>query len=83
MLAPDWLPKSEQPIRSQVIKLAQFFTMTTSQKFPLQMTKMIDLLEEFMSHRQHSYMRLDGSSKIHERRDMVADFQSRQVSQAT
>jgi len=43
-----------------------------------QMTKMIDLLEEFMSHRQHSYMRLDGSSKIHERRDMVADFQNRQ-----
>jgi len=43
-----------------------------------QMTKMIDLLEEFMSHRQHSYMRLDGSSKISERRDMVADFQTRQ-----
>ena len=60
-----------------------------------QMTRMIDLLEEYMSHRwgryhtvhrhedhdtgcrQHSYMRLDGSSKIHERRDMVADFQSR------
>ncbi len=30
--------------------------------------------------RQHSFMRLDGSSKIHERRDMVADFQNRQVS---
>jgi hypothetical protein len=29
--------------------------------------------------RQHSFMRLDGSSKIHERRDMVADFQNRQV----
>ena len=43
-----------------------------------QMTRMIDLLEEYMSHRQHSYMRLDGSSKIHERRDMVADFQTRQ-----
>ena len=28
--------------------------------------------------RQHSYIRLDGSSKIHERRDMVADFQTRQ-----
>ena len=39
---------------------------------------MIDLLEEFMSYRQHSYIRLDGSSKIHERRDMVSDFQSRQ-----
>merc|ERR1719427_1310868 len=43
-----------------------------------QMTKMIDLLEEFMSYRQHSYIRLDGSSKIHHRRDMVHHFQSRQ-----
>lgn len=41
-----------------------------------QMTKMIDLLEEYMCHRQHKYMRLDGSSKISERRDMVADFQA-------
>ncbi len=36
---------------------------------------MIDLLEEYMTHRKHTFMRLDGSSKIHERRDMVADFQ--------
>uniref|UniRef100_A0A182SK95 Chromatin-remodeling ATPase INO80 n=1 Tax=Anopheles maculatus TaxID=74869 RepID=A0A182SK95_9DIPT len=42
-----------------------------------QMTKMIDLLEEYMRHRKHRYMRLDGSSKISERRDMVADFQNR------
>ncbi|KAL3872724.1 hypothetical protein ACJMK2_035930 [Sinanodonta woodiana] len=42
-----------------------------------QMTRMIDLLEEFMWHRKHTYMRLDGSSKISERRDMVADFQTR------
>ncbi|CAH0390890.1 unnamed protein product [Bemisia tabaci] len=42
-----------------------------------QMTRMIDLLEEYMWFRKHSYMRLDGSSKISERRDMVADFQSR------
>uniref|UniRef100_A0A182NLU5 Chromatin-remodeling ATPase INO80 n=1 Tax=Anopheles dirus TaxID=7168 RepID=A0A182NLU5_9DIPT len=42
-----------------------------------QMTKMIDLLEEYMWHRKHRYMRLDGSSKISERRDMVADFQNR------
>jgi DNA helicase INO80 len=41
------------------------------------MTKMIDLLEEYMWHRHHKYMRLDGSSKISERRDMVADFQAR------
>ncbi|XP_028857954.1 chromatin-remodeling ATPase INO80 isoform X2 [Denticeps clupeoides] len=42
-----------------------------------QMTRMIDLLEEYMVYRKHTYMRLDGSSKISERRDMVADFQSR------
>ncbi|KAJ8045776.1 Chromatin-remodeling ATPase INO80 [Holothuria leucospilota] len=42
-----------------------------------QMTRMIDLLEAYMWHRKHTYMRLDGSSRIHERRDMVADFQSR------
>ncbi|XP_044313365.1 chromatin-remodeling ATPase INO80 isoform X2 [Drosophila rhopaloa] len=42
-----------------------------------QMTKMIDLLEEYMWHRKHRYMRLDGSSKISARRDMVADFQTR------
>uniref|UniRef100_A0A672SEA7 Chromatin-remodeling ATPase INO80 n=1 Tax=Sinocyclocheilus grahami TaxID=75366 RepID=A0A672SEA7_SINGR len=41
-----------------------------------QMTRMIDLLEEYMVYRKHTYMRLDGSSKISERRDMVADFQS-------
>eukprot|EP01135_Chromosphaera_perkinsii_P007631 Nk52_evm87s914 gene=Nk52_evmTU87s914 len=42
-----------------------------------QMTKMIDLLEDYMNLRRHKYMRLDGSSKISERRDMVADFQNR------
>merc|ERR1712190_52154 len=41
------------------------------------MTRMIDLLEEYMNHRKHTYIRLDGSSKIHERRDMVNDFQQR------
>jgi DNA helicase INO80 len=42
-----------------------------------QMTKMIDLLEEFMTHRRHKYIRLDGSSRISERRDMVNDFQTK------
>ncbi|XP_071962626.1 chromatin-remodeling ATPase INO80-like [Antedon mediterranea] len=42
-----------------------------------QMTRMIDLLQEYMWHRKYTYMRLDGSSKISDRRDMVADFQSR------
>ena len=35
-LAPDWLHKSEQPIRSQVSKLTQLLTMTQTHKFPLQ-----------------------------------------------
>ena len=43
-----------------------------------QMTRMIDLLEEFMHHRKHTYIRLDGSSKIHERRGefqiLIYDF---------
>ncbi|XP_014219973.1 putative DNA helicase Ino80 isoform X2 [Copidosoma floridanum] len=42
-----------------------------------QMTKMIDLLEEYMYYRKFTFMRLDGSSKISDRRDMVADFQKR------
>ncbi|KAK2185754.1 hypothetical protein NP493_223g02001 [Ridgeia piscesae] len=42
-----------------------------------QMTRMIDILEEYMWHRKHTYMRLDGSSKLSDRRDMVADFQTR------
>lgn len=33
--------------------------------------------KEYMWHRKHTYMRLDGSSKISDRRDMVADFQTR------
>ena len=35
-LAPDWLRKSEQPIRNQDRKLTQLLTMTTTHKFPLQ-----------------------------------------------
>lgn len=42
-----------------------------------QMTRVIDLLEEFMAYRRYKYIRLDGSSKISDRRDMVADFQSK------
>src|SRR3990167_6418532 len=40
-----------------------------------QMTKMLNLLEEFMSFRKYSYHRLDGASKLASRRDMVSDFQ--------
>lgn len=37
------------------------------------------LFQEYMYHRKHTFMRLDGSSKISDRRDMVADFQKRSV----
>ncbi|PVZ98980.1 hypothetical protein BB558_005013 [Smittium angustum] len=42
-----------------------------------QMTKMIDLMEEYLAYRQHTYLRLDGSSKISDRRNMVMDWQTR------
>jgi DNA helicase INO80 len=42
-----------------------------------QMTRMIDLMEEYLAFRQHKYLRLDGSSSISERRDMVGDWQSK------
>ena len=63
-----------------------------------QMTKMIDLMEEYLVYRcvyiiglsvvkldinrcflyrQYKYLRLDGSSKIEDRRDMVTDWQTK------
>lgn len=42
-----------------------------------QMTKMIDLMEEYLIYRQYKYLRLDGSSKISDRRDMVTDWQTK------
>lgn len=42
-----------------------------------QMTRMIDLMEEYLHHRGYSYIRLDGSSKIADRRDLVTDWQTR------
>lgn len=44
-----------------------------------QMTRMIDLFEEYLAFRQHKYLRLDGSSSIAERRDMVTDWQTKFV----
>eukprot|EP01018_Ginkgo_biloba_P035476 Gb_04007 [translate_table: standard] len=43
-----------------------------------QMTKMLNILEDYMNYRKYRYLRLDGSSTIMDRRDMVRDFQSRQ-----
>jgi len=41
-----------------------------------QMTRMIDLMEEYLIYRQYKYLRLDGASKISDRRDMVTDWQN-------
>jgi len=37
---------------------------------------MIDLMEEYMTYRKHKYLRLDGSSKLEDRRDMVMEWQT-------
>jgi chromatin-remodeling ATPase INO80 len=42
-----------------------------------QMTRMMDLMEEYLVYRQYRYLRLDGSSKLEDRRDMVIDWQTR------
>ena len=41
-----------------------------------QMTRMIDLMESFLQHRSHSYLRLDGSTNIGTRRDLVHAWQN-------
>ena len=42
-----------------------------------QMTRMIDLMEEYLTYRNYKYVRLDGSTKLEDRRDTVHDFQTR------
>lgn len=42
-----------------------------------QMTKMIDLMEEYLTYRNYKYLRLDGSTKLEDRRDTVSDFQTK------
>jgi chromatin-remodeling ATPase INO80 len=41
-----------------------------------QMTRMIDLVEEYLTYRNYKYCRLDGSTKLEDRRDTVAAFQT-------
>lgn len=41
-----------------------------------QMTRMMDLMEEYLTYRQYKYIRLDGSSKLGDRRDLVNDWQT-------
>lgn len=42
-----------------------------------QMVRMIDLMEEYLTHRNYKFCRLDGSTKLEDRRDTVHDFQTR------
>ncbi|ODV84270.1 hypothetical protein CANARDRAFT_8947 [[Candida] arabinofermentans NRRL YB-2248] len=42
-----------------------------------QMTRMMDLMEEYLTYRQYKYIRLDGSSKLSDRRDLVHDWQTK------
>ena len=39
------------------------------------MTKMMDILEDYLQYKNYKYYRLDGASAINERRDMVEGFQ--------
>jgi DNA helicase INO80 len=41
-----------------------------------QMTRMLDILEEYMSKRKYTYFRMDGSTQIADRRDMINEFQT-------
>lgn len=44
-----------------------------------QMTRMMDLVEEYLIYRQYKYLRLDGASAIGDRRDMVTSWQTKWV----
>lgn len=41
-----------------------------------QMTRMMDLMEEYLTYRRYKHIRLDGSSKLEDRRDLVHDWQT-------
>jgi len=41
-----------------------------------QMTRMIDMMEEYLTYRNYKFCRLDGSTKLEDRRDTVSAFQS-------
>jgi chromatin-remodeling ATPase INO80 len=87
---PDQLPMSTMqiPEAKRLIydsaKLARLDTLLQELKagdhrilIYFQMTRMMDLMEEYLVYRQHKYLRLDGSSKLEDRRDMVIDWQTR------
>jgi len=41
-----------------------------------QMTKMLDILEEYLTRKKYRYFRLDGQTNITDRRDMIYEFQN-------
>lgn len=41
-----------------------------------QMTRMLDILEDYLYLRKYSYLRMDGSTAIGERRDLIDEFQN-------
>jgi SNF2 family DNA or RNA helicase len=44
-----------------------------------QMTRMMDLVEEYLIYRQYKYLRLDGGTSIGDRRDLVTSWQTKSV----
>ena len=87
---PDQLPRSPtivpapHSLISDSAKLARLDSLLDELKVGghrvliyFQMTRMIDLMEEYMTYRKHKYLRLDGSSKLEDRRDMVMDWQTK------
>jgi DNA helicase INO80 len=81
--APIWVPNPRQLMfesgKLQALDrlLQQLKTGNHRVLLYFQMTKMIDLMEEYLAFRHYTYLRLDGSSKISDRRDMVMDWQTR------
>lgn len=40
------------------------------------MTKMMDMIEDYLTYKGYKYVRLDGSTTLERRRDLVSDFQT-------
>lgn len=84
-VSPMHFPDAERLIFDSA-KLARLDALLTELKagghrtlIYFQMVKMMDILEEYLVYRQYKYLRLDGTSSIEDRRDMVMDWQTRCV----
>ncbi|KAG9011639.1 putative DNA helicase ino80 [Tulasnella sp. JGI-2019a] len=82
-VSPMHFPDAERLIFDSA-KLARLDALLTELKagghralIYFQMVKMMDILEEYLVFRQYKYLRLDGTSSIEDRRDMVMDWQTR------